>query len=561
MLFLCFLMMLTGHGTNDPFTELHQNGLVITEIMADPTPSFGLPEAEYVEIFNSSAAPINLTDYMLNDGSSKAISALTIDPGEYVIVCDDEDTTAFTSIGKVAWVSSLSLTNGGEPVVLYGPGGLVVDSLHYSSDWYGGSFKEDGGWSLERVDNNFHCHNDGNWKPSVNITGGTPAAANSVAGTFFDTDAPSALSAYPLSDSMVVVRFSEQFEPIAISQLSGTFPGTVLHAEYFLQKKDELLVLLSGQLSPANIYAMLFQDVADCAGNTGKTDTVWFGIPSRSEDNRVRINEILYDPETDCPEFIELINVSDSIADLSDYEICRIDPTGGHIESVHEISEAPFLIFPGEPVYISEDIRRVGECYNARFPEGAVSVSDLPSLVNSGGRLGLMYMGKLIDDVHFDDQMHHPLLFSTQGVSLELIDAWEHEFIAANWMSASSGSGYGTPGYSNSQSPYDITSEDWLSAVPVAFTPDNDGYDDFTSVLISSEESGSIAQVAIFDLTGQQVRLFTSFSLNAGMNRVIWSGENEERKMLPAGPYIVHALVIDHNGKKKAGKVLTVISE
>ena len=171
MLFLYFFMMFIGHHAGAPIEIKHQSGLVITEIMADPTPSFGLQEtkqqfkkifqAEFVELYNGSGVPLNLSNYELSDGSPKPISGILIAPGEYVTVCDDEDTIAFANYGKVAWVSSLSLTNGGEPIVLYDIGGQVIDSVYYSSEWYGSSFKEDGGWSLERVDNDFPCHNEG----------------------------------------------------------------------------------------------------------------------------------------------------------------------------------------------------------------------------------------------------------------------------------------------------------------------------------------------------------------------------------------------------------------
>jgi hypothetical protein len=39
------------------------NELLITEIMADPTPVIGLPDAEYLEVFNNSNKVFRLSDY------------------------------------------------------------------------------------------------------------------------------------------------------------------------------------------------------------------------------------------------------------------------------------------------------------------------------------------------------------------------------------------------------------------------------------------------------------------------------------------------------------------
>jgi hypothetical protein len=52
--------------------------LIITEIMADPDPSNGLPVTEFVEIYNRSQVPINLSGWILFDGSSRILPAVNI---------------------------------------------------------------------------------------------------------------------------------------------------------------------------------------------------------------------------------------------------------------------------------------------------------------------------------------------------------------------------------------------------------------------------------------------------------------------------------------------------
>ena len=61
--------------------------LIITEIFADPSPQIGLPDFEYIEIFNRSANPIDMNGWKLADATTTATFASHIIlPGEYWIV-------------------------------------------------------------------------------------------------------------------------------------------------------------------------------------------------------------------------------------------------------------------------------------------------------------------------------------------------------------------------------------------------------------------------------------------------------------------------------------------
>src|SRR5688572_10974462 len=66
--------------------------LVITEILADPDPPNYLPDAEYVEIFNRSQQVQSLDGWHLFDGTNRALPDISIDPGQYMIICANSDT-------------------------------------------------------------------------------------------------------------------------------------------------------------------------------------------------------------------------------------------------------------------------------------------------------------------------------------------------------------------------------------------------------------------------------------------------------------------------------------
>ena len=79
--------------TEWPFAIYHAeaNDVVINEIMADPTPVVGLPEWEYVELFNTTAFTIDLKDWtFLIGNTSKTFPSIQIEPQGYLIHCKSD---------------------------------------------------------------------------------------------------------------------------------------------------------------------------------------------------------------------------------------------------------------------------------------------------------------------------------------------------------------------------------------------------------------------------------------------------------------------------------------
>ena len=67
------------------------NDVVINEIMADPSPVVGMPEWEYLELFNTTAFPIDLTGWSLCIGTSvKTFPQVSIDSSGYLILCKSD---------------------------------------------------------------------------------------------------------------------------------------------------------------------------------------------------------------------------------------------------------------------------------------------------------------------------------------------------------------------------------------------------------------------------------------------------------------------------------------
>ncbi len=101
-----FFVFISFHS----FGQTHQ--LIITEIMADPTPSKGLPEREYLEIFNPSPNDINLKNFKLYYGSfSVLFPDSTLKSNTYAIVFRKGYEAEFRNYGAIIPLPNFSLSN------------------------------------------------------------------------------------------------------------------------------------------------------------------------------------------------------------------------------------------------------------------------------------------------------------------------------------------------------------------------------------------------------------------------------------------------------------------
>ena len=123
--------------------------IIINEFFADPSPSIGLPEQEFIELYNKSNKIFNLDGWKIHDASSSGtINQKWIMPNEYVVLCANADTALFSN--SVGVTSFPSLNNTSDQIILK-LGNLVLDSINYTDDWYKDENKKNGGYSIEPI--------------------------------------------------------------------------------------------------------------------------------------------------------------------------------------------------------------------------------------------------------------------------------------------------------------------------------------------------------------------------------------------------------------------------
>ncbi|MEQ9305318.1 MAG: lamin tail domain-containing protein, partial [Marinoscillum sp.] len=189
------------------------NELIITEIMADPEPTIGLPASEYLEIYNTSDKLISLSGLTLEDASNiVSLPAVTLAAKDYLLLTPTSSVSSFSDTINAVGVSGWStLSNGGEPLVIT-LGNELIFEIEYADDWY--TDETDGGVSLEMKDVNNPCGGALNWGSSTASHGGTPGYRNANSEDVPDSFGPVLVSAEVLSPNNIVFIFNE---PLSIN--------------------------------------------------------------------------------------------------------------------------------------------------------------------------------------------------------------------------------------------------------------------------------------------------------------------------------------------------------
>jgi hypothetical protein len=215
----------------------------------------------------------------------------------------------------------------------------------------------------------------------------------------------------------------------------------------------------------------------------------------------------------------------------------------------------PLLFFPGEYIALSENSDIIFREYRVMKREQILTLPGMPSFPDKEGTVVLLDgQGRELDLFTYREDYHFPLLSDPEGVALERIDPVMPAQDPANWHSAATDAGYGTPGYINSQfKPTDpVKGEVYIS--PLTFSPDNDGYDDQLTVQYRFPSPGYTCSVIIFDQAGRPVRYLTRNNLCGTNGYFRWNGLDEKTNILPAGIYYLVAEIFNLDGKRKIFK-------
>lgn len=556
--------------TGSPFQwhQVHAFEVLINEIMCDPDPPVDLPNFEYLELINRSSATIELKDWIIRTGTtSRSIPEYSLEPGAFVVLCDDAAATSFGQYGPVISFSSLSLSNSGTSITLMNSEGGIVHTLEYDPSWYRSDYKAEGGWSLEMIDPLNPCGEAGNWRASDDASGGTPGRVNSVRSENPDHLQPSFSSAGFEDPLHLLIVFSEPMDSLTIiDPMNYTLDhslGNPLSVEAVTPDYRKVILTLAKAIDPGVVYSVTFApQVQDCAGNLIKAGAnARVAIPANPEASDIVINEVLFNPRQDCPDFIEIYNRSWKVTDLKDLLLASYDTLSGSYSDYSVLTTESRLLFPGDYLSLTTDTAGTRSCHTNREFSSLFKSKDLPSLGSSSGSVALLGKSlELIDLVTYDESMHYPLLRDVDGVSLERVNPDRASGDRSNWHSASEASGFATPGYQNSQFGLVTQAEQGeIRLAPEVFSPDNDGFDDILMISYSFKQAGCNATVRIYNQYGQLVRNLVNNELCGTSGSWSWDGIDNRRSKASIGRYVVLIEVFNMEGDSWKVKKMAVL--
>lgn len=407
--------------------------ILLTEIFPNPVGNDN--QKEFVEIYNFSAQPVDLSQWKISDNNStdtfvETGNGFTLSPNQFCVILENDYDLATGIYNGIIPDSTLilkvddgtignGLNNTSETVSILDNQNNTIHSFTYSNATEN--------FTIEKVE--FANPNSNEWLVSK-IEQGTPGSKNSVSQKIFDLE---------FTEFELVENLNNHFEAnlkiknLGISsadsfEVSFFIEGIFNEKKSFAQLSDSVAFNFEKN-SQLNFGATVSAKIEWAKDEDQTNNEKYLQIPFQK--GVVLFNEILPSPESGKPEWIELVNVTNQQIDLAGWKIK--DASGAIIPLSNDFEQNEFLVF-------AESL--------TDFPNQ--SCLELPinwtALNNSSETLLLLDLSEqVIDSISYDSQTWD----IQTGKSLERISLVENTTQLTNWKSSLAELG-GTPCETNS---------------------------------------------------------------------------------------------------------------
>jgi hypothetical protein len=542
-----------------PFLPVHaqnsaRHSVLIHELLPDPIPSRGLPNAEFIELKNVSSINLQLRNWRVSNGSTtgKINTNFILKPDSLVILVSSGSLASFQAFGSCISLTPFpTLNNEEDTLLLFNEKDSLIHAIAYNSSWYRNPIKKEGGWSLEMIDASQPCLQSMNWMASTSPFGGTPGKPNLTAGSIRDSTMPWIGRAY-LADSLNL--YIQMNEPMYDEVVSLT-PQIDITLQQWLPPLFQVLQVRLRQPFPKDsLLTLWLKDLTDCSGNTSAPLSTTIGRFARQVNTQCIVNEILFDPPAGGSDYVEIYNRSTEPINVAQLMLAN-RTVNGLLSAARPIITSPFPLLPNQYLLLTEDSSWIHRYYSP----GQILMLEtaLPSFPDDEGTVVILNtQGSVVDELHYTPDWHHPLMTTPQGVSLERINPMGITQQQQNWHSAASTTRFGTPGYRNAQSvPYTQASEEILTASSLVISPDLDGFQDILRLKYVLDQPGYLANIDIYTSWGALVQTIANNQLCGLQGEFAWDGFSMQKHPLKRGTYIVQARFHLPNGKVRHQKL------
>ena len=539
---------------------IQRNDILITEIMADPTPQILLPPSEFIELYNHTIPDtVLLSGWKLQLGNNKKVLPdIKIPYHKYVIIVPNSNFEEYQlMVDEVYQVSSLGITNDGQLIQLLDESDQVIHCIDFEVTWHTNVLKREGGWSLEMIDPQNPCLGNENWDSSISNLGGTPSERNSINGNNPDSHIP-VIEKVTIIDPFTILLFLT--ETVSSDKISNSihidYDISLHNIELISPLNNTLKISLGRSLQDDIIYTLTIIDsIQDCVGNFIQIGSqIKFGVPKEANYFDVVINEILTNSYgSSNGDFIELYNRSSKIIDLGTLLIGYGDHT--QPQKLVPVVSSGYQLFPNKYLAICYNKQLTIEQYTPKEDYNLISNDSLPNFNNSEGVIYLTTKSfQIIDKFSYHESMHTPFLQNFDGVSLEKIDFDLETQNNMHWKSAAQSVGFATPGYQNSHFVEMIDSLNLFEINPEVFSPNGDGYEDFVVFKPNFSQEDQRITISIFNTMGDLVKIVVNNQIGSPNTLYTWDGSDLRGLLSPTGIYIAKCEIWSLEGKNRSIK-------
>lgn len=547
----------------DP-TALEYKFLVINELMPAPRSEEDLPNVEFVELFNSSDKEIRLGGLVLsNSKSGGVLSEYWIQPLEYVILAPSNQAGLLSTFGSVIPVHPWpSLLNAGEVLTLSVPTtGLMVDQLSYTTSSWGGNEFANGGYSLEVANPFFLCDNSEFLNPSLDPAKGTPGRKNSTFSKEIKNKELTLESAVFLNPSLLELVFNQ---PLVSKIQTGQFsisPDVPIDSIQLSSSGRTVQLWFAKPVVSSLPYELKITSLLTCQGEINNEFIVSrVVLLEEAKPGELILNEVLFDPRSGDPKFVEIHNQSDAFLSIDGWALANFDEFR-QPDQIRVFGNKGNYLEPKSFLAISTDSTRLILTYPKSSFGKFLQLRSLPSFPIGGGTVVLISdKGRLEDQFTYDAAMHHPLIRNTKGVSLERISGKTSAENRSNWQSSSSSEDFATPGRQNSMTITGELESNLLRIEPEVFDPEGSLGPAFTTIRYELDKPGWMGSISVYNASGLLVSTLAENQLLGTTGLFTWSGTDMTGAKVRVGYYVVLAEFFDLTGRVSVIKKTVVVA-
>ena len=516
--------------------------VVINEFLYNPASG----DAEWVELYNTGDAEVNLKDWILHDATSArnpmSSADLVLPPSGFLVVAGNRsvgpryalDTSIVIEMSRFP-----SLNNGGDDIVLLRPDQRTEDAVSYGPNW-----SPEKGRSVERRRYDALSSDPGSWEASRSVLGATPGQRNSIAPENHDLGILALVSedgdlvATILNTGLLEASGGEAALYTAVDGRIDQHLGTALLPPLAPGDQTEASFSMHARTGSWSLACVLLWDSDSVRSNDSLFAAVQISVPAGT----LRLNEVMYEPLGGDAEWVEYVNTSNATVGVAGFGI--------EIDDTHTLcSSRPAYVPPGGYVVIAEDEEFL-QAVALRIPDACrVLAGSSFALRNSGASIALRDgYGACIDSAAYDPSWHRPPGTDSRGRSLERLNAAFDAFNPQHWSSCIAADG-STPGLRNSVS-IESSRGNLISSLlihPNPFSPDGDGHEDFCLISYTMPRGGMRARLRIFDGAGRLERTLVNNQGIGVSGEIVWDGRDSQGRTARVGMYPALLEALDEN--------------